>query len=278
MLRGFQQVLFSLVVGLQASFVAAGEIAITLDDLPYLMPTGANPTDGEAIVRGVNAALAEHDIVAMGFAVGRQITRRNMPSIHAFVDAGHQIANHSWSHGDYNDQSQRTFRREVRKTDKVLEPFLAPQKYYRFPYLREGESEGAKAEADAVLEEFGYVNVPVSIDNDEWRYNLDYVLALDAGDTEKAAKIVEDYLAHMKARTDYFQSLAQDALGRDVKHIPLLHMNQINADHLGTLLDWYAAQGWQFITVKEALSDPVYSMPDLYAGPRGLSQIERVIP
>lgn len=60
-------------------------------------------------------------------------------------------------------------------------------------------------------------------------------------------------------------------------YILLLHVNEINADHLGDLLDWYAAQGWTFVTVEEALADPLHAMPDLYAGPRGLLQIERVI-
>lgn len=54
-------------------------------------------------------------------------------------------------------------------------------------------------------------------------------------------------------------------------------MNQINADHLGDLLDWYAAEGWTFVTVEQALTDPLYTMPDNYAGARGLSQIERVM-
>lgn len=55
----------------------------------------------------------------------------------------------------------------------------------------------------------------------------------------------------------FFQDLSQRAPGRDVPHILLLHMNRINADHLGTLLDWYASEGWTFITVAEALKDPL---------------------
>lgn len=81
----------------------------------------------------------------------------------------------------------------------------------------------------------------------------------------------------MQERTAYFQSLALDELGGDVDHVLLIHLNKINADHLSTLLDWYASEGWTFITVGEALSDPVFSRPDLYEGPRGLSQIERVL-
>ncbi len=51
-------------------------------------------------------------------------------------------------------------------------------------------------------------------------------------------------------------------------------MNKLNADHLGALLDWYYTAGWNFITVQEALEDPVYATAGRYAGPKGLSQVE----
>jgi hypothetical protein len=81
----------------------------------------------------------------------------------------------------------------------------------------------------------------------------------------------------MQERTAHFQALANTALGRDVNHILLVHINKINADHLDRLLDWYVSEDWVFISVKEALTDELYSAPDLYVGARGLSQIERVM-
>ena len=81
----------------------------------------------------------------------------------------------------------------------------------------------------------------------------------------------------MKERTAFFQSLAIEELGGDVDHILLIHLNRINADHFGTLLDWYDKQGWSFIPVEEVIMHPLYSRPDIYAGPQGLSQIERVL-
>lgn len=121
------------------------------------------------------------------------------------------------------------------------------------------------------------MNVPVTIDTDDWRYNADYLDALDRGDEAASAEIAEAYLAHLRERTLHFEALAEEVVGREVPHIVLLHMNKINADHLAALLNWYADEGWAFISVEEAMCDPFYAMPDLYAGPRGLSQIERVM-
>lgn len=255
----------------------AQQIAITLDDLPYVMPSRTTPQQGLAQVTSVNAALAAHGVTATGFAVGAQLNRKSTPALQAFADASHTIGNHSWSHPDYDTLTIDEFRSETQWTDAILAPWLGAQRYYRFPFLREGKTEAAKSAASDVLAELGYTNVPVTIDNDEWQFNAAYLDALDSGDLAGADRIAADYIAHMQERTSHFDELGRQQMGYGIPHILLLHMNQINADHLGRLLDWYAAEGWTFITVEEALSDPFYQEPDIYAGPRGLSQIERVM-
>lgn len=256
---------------------AAGEIAITLDDLPYVPPSRTAPSEGLSQVEAVNRALAKHGIIATGFAVGSQIREDSLPALRAFAEAGHSIGNHSWSHPDYGTLTPRKFRRELRRTDAVIRELPGAAKLFRFPYLREGETERAKAAAERALEKAGYVNVPVTIDTSDWRFNAEYLDVLEAGNAAEAGAVAARYLAHMKAQTRHYRALAREGLGREVAHILLLHMNRINADHLGALLDWYAAEGWAFITVEEALRDPLYSAPDLYAGPRGISQVDRVL-
>lgn len=256
---------------------AGPRIAIILDDLPYVMPSKTTPAEGLRYVQAINSALHAHKIAATGFVVGQQVNPQSIPALDAFADAGHGIGNHSWSHPDYGTLSKRQFRSETRRTHKALSSWITKPHYYRFPYPREGETEHAKAQANDLLTDLGYQNVPVTIDNDAWQFNADYMQAIDNGDTAAMGWIADAYVVHMQERTAHFQNLAHTALGRDVDHILLLHLNRINADHLVTLLDWYAAEGWAFITVEEALTDPLYSAPDLYAGPRGLSQIERIM-
>ena len=256
---------------------AAQDIAITFDDLPYVMPSRTPPDVGLGQVRAVNRALAEHGIVATGFVFGSQVNRRSRPALEAFVGAGHRAGNHTWTHSDYGTLSARAFRREVRRTDRVLQPYLAQgPKYFRYPYLRRGETEAAKAAGRRVLTELGYRIAPVSIDNDEWQFNAAYLDALEAGDSARAAQIADRYITHMQERSAHYAQRARAELGRDAAHILLLHLNQINADNLHRLLGWYDAEAWRFVTLETALRDPLYAMPDGYTGPRGLSQIERV--
>ena len=255
----------------------AQQIAITIDDLPFVLRSRTTPQEGMKIVHDINAAMKPHKIVATGFAIGRQIDDETIPVMDAFTAAGHKVGNHSWSHPDYDTLTRWAFRREVRRTDRALQAWMQGPKYYRFPFLREGKTEKSRRIADTVLKNQGYVNAPVTIDNDEWQFNLEYVDALEMGDQSEAKRIAKAYLDHMKERTAHFQSRAVLGMSRDVSHILLLHMNKINADHLDDLLEWYADTGWTFITLDQALRDPLFSAPETYTGAKGLSQIERVL-
>ncbi|MEM8658044.1 MAG: hypothetical protein AAGF22_08095, partial [Pseudomonadota bacterium] len=73
-------------ISLAAAGVAqAQQVAITLDDLPYVLPSRTTPAEGLAQVAAINRALAEHGITATGFAVGAQLTRRSRPALQSFA-------------------------------------------------------------------------------------------------------------------------------------------------------------------------------------------------
>jgi len=255
------------------------EIAITIDDLPFVgIPKNTSyHSEGLIVVQNIIKSLHSHQITATGFVVGKQVNKNTLPALQAFINAGHNIGNHSWTHADYNKISIEQFEKETQRTHKLIKHWIKKPFYYRFPYLREGLSIETKQRATEVLSSLDYQNTPVSIDNDEWKFNSEYINALEKGEHKNAQKIAQEYIQHMKERTLFFQQLAKKKLGRDVKHILLLHMNKINADQLHNLLTWYSDNNWNFVTVEEALTDPLYSTPDSYIGERGLSKIERII-
>jgi hypothetical protein len=63
--------------------------------------------------------------------------------------------------------------------------------------------------------------------------------------------------------------------GRDIPQILLTHVNRLNADALPELLAWLQKRGYRFITLDQALGDPVYATPDLYVGTNGPSWLHR---
>src|SRR6516162_7800305 len=58
------------------------------------------------------------------------------------------------------------------------------------------------------------------------------------------------------------------------KEILLLHANQLEADHIGELLELMRKRGYRFVTLEEALADPAYSLPDTYVGEDGTGWLD----
>ena len=118
--------------------------------------------------------------------------------------------------------------------------------------------------------------VPVTIDNDDYAYNARYEKAWESRDREGMDRVVVEYLEHMRLQAEAFDRLALARVGRSVPHILLVHMNLLNARCLPALLAAFRMGGWSFVSVEEALDDPVYSMKDVYTGPKGVSWLERI--
>lgn len=144
--------------------------------------------------------------------------------------------------------------------------------------LHRGDTEQKHDDVLNYLKNKMYIIVPVTIDNDEWLFNQNYVEALKQNDHIKMLEIGEAYLDHMKTETKRNVDLAYEKFKRSVKHILLIHMNVINSVYLEDLLSWYQREGWEFISVPEALKDPIYSEKDHYIGNKGWSWLRRIQP
>lgn len=254
----------------------AAEIAVTFDDLPYANPHLLAPDDGLEIVARVNEALAGHGVTATGFVIGHQVDDDTFAALSAFADAGHTLGNHSWSHRNYNRITPAQFRDEIRKTHRILTDFPTSAMYFRFPYLSEGETKESSAAAKTILAEELYQNVPPTLHISDWLFDKEYKEALAADDTRWARRVVARYLRHARNEARRVDRMSQNNLGRSAKHILLLHMNRLNADHLDRLLSQLSAEGWDFITIPEALADPIYSSAERRFAKDGMIHIERV--
>jgi hypothetical protein len=55
----------------------------------------------------------------------------------------------------------------------------------------------------------------------------------------------------------------------------LLHASELNSRKMPEILAMFERRGYAFVSLKEALRDEVYSLPENYAGPGGFSWIHR---
>ena len=251
-------------------------MAITIDDLPW---AGDLPIGDTAAVQGLGriaAVLRVHGVVSTGFVISNRVSG-NEGALQTWVNWGNAIGNHSASHPDLNRVSVRQWLDDIRRCDSYLKRFgsrVTP--FFRFPYLHYGNTNDKKLEAAAGLKAMGLRTARVTIDNSEWILARAYALACASGDAKLRHEIGREFIRHIVAATEHADAVARRNIGRPVRQVLLLHANSLVDDHLDALLLTLERRGVQFISLEEALADSVYSLPDTYVGPKGMSWLYRI--
>jgi peptidoglycan/xylan/chitin deacetylase (PgdA/CDA1 family) len=259
-------------------------VAVTFDDLP----AGSAIADDLDSLRHLTQRLLEsvrkHGIPAVGFVnEGKLFARDAGPKevegrtalLRMWLDAGLELGNHSYSHGDLNRMALDEFQGDVIRGEAVTRKLLAEKggkpRYFRHPFLHVGEELPKRRAFERFLAAHGYMVAPVTVDNDEYVYAAVYADARRRGDAAAAARIGDDYLRYMDEVFSFFEDVARRTAGREIKHVLLLHANTLNAEWFGALAEALVRRGYRFVTLAEALQDDVYRLPDAFVGAPGNS-------
>lgn len=252
-------------------------VAITIDDLPWSgePPSSESPA---AARRPIEMALQRSRAPATGFVIcdGAQ---KDPPAIAGWIQAGLDVGNHSARHRDLNTTPFGEWLDDVRRCDAQLrEQGSAYNHYFRFPMLHQGADIATRDAVAQALRELGSSTAHVSVDTSEWLLADGYVRAQQRADAAARDALGAELIRHVGAALDHGDSVARRKLGRRVPLVLLLHANLLIADHLQELLEALSARGVEFISVRQALADPAYALPDQYVGRKGLSWLYRIAP
>jgi hypothetical protein len=139
---------------------------------------------------------------------------------------------------------------------------LALPRYFRFPRLRVSLDEQARARISTYLRDNNYTVALATIEARDAQFNPIYCSALSRND-ESCVHLVKAYFKSLLLDTSLqARESARQLSGRDVKHILVVKADQFTCDSLAETLGWYKSLGARFISLKEALRDPFYSMID----------------
>ena len=92
-----------------------------------------------------------------------------------------------------------------------------------------------------------------------------YEDARKRNDTDLQQKLTQEYVLEQHHVRLYGRAIQKNTRIR-TQGICLIHANQLEADHIGELLDLFRKRGYRFITLEDALGDQAYGMPDSYVG------------
>ncbi|BDT56662.1 hypothetical protein MasN3_01560 [Massilia varians] len=254
---------------LLAPQLQAQSVAFTFDDGPILAPT---PHLGpQARNMAMLAALERHQVKAALFVtVGHGADRpEGLALARAWGQAGHALANHTMTHPDLDSDKVglAQYQQEVLDCDRVIAALPGYQKWYRFTYLREGNTKDKRDGMRKFLRQQGYRNGYVTLDTSDWRLNDKLAEVLAKNPRANVEPIRLAYLAHIRQRALAYRELAQRLQGRDIPQVLLLHHNLINAMWLDDVIRQFKDMGWTITTPAQAYADPVYRfMPERSGG------------
>lgn len=251
-------------------------IAITIDDLPAAAANSMNAAAITAMTKQLLATLREQKIPVVGFVNERKLyfhwdeVNERVAALNMWLDAGFELGNHTYGHTSLNNAGLKEFEDSVIQGENVTRLLLAQHKmklrYFRHPYLDTGRDLQTRREAEAFLTERGYRIAPVTLDAWDWMFATIYEDAKKRGDTALQQEVVKSYLSYTTEVFSYFEKLSRDLLGYEPSQILLMHANQLEAEHIGEVLDLIRKRGYRFVTLEAALGDSAYALPDTYVG------------
>ena len=138
------------------------KVAITFDD-------GPDPTWTPKILDVLKEKNAQGDVLPDRRAGGE--VSPALPS--AFIDEGHEIGNHTFTHPDISNISKRYFEVELNLTERLFESkFGVKPVLFRPPYAIDQEPDTADQVRPLELaQDLGYITVGDKIDPNDWRDN-----------------------------------------------------------------------------------------------------------
>lgn len=236
-------------------FAEDHEIAITIDDLPFVGSGTSTPGNlkrtQERFMAIVNT-LVENQVPATGFAVGGAIAKNEWELLEIFRNQGFAIGNHTYKHRSLNSMSAENYIADIEKADAILTPVMTEPKYFRYPYLAEGNGE-KKQKVHEWLAAHQYTIAPVTVDSKDYEFNAQFYRIPYRQRPQRLAQFKKRYLAFIWQQTLRADKKAKKVDGQPVKHILLIHANLINSLCLSDIIEMYRSNGYKFITLEEAL-------------------------
>ena len=210
---------FIFMFALISQALAKPQVAITIDDLdlnandtPLLSLDERNEKILQTLKENGNLQSA---LFVCGMRVDNEQGRKHLAQ---WDRANHLIANHSYSHFYYPSVEFEKFSKDILRGEKIISESKNFRKLFRFPYLKEGNTEDKRDKVRKFLQENGYKMGYVTIDTSEWAIDIRLRKKLNKNPQADLKPYREFYLEHIWDRTVFHDNLAKKLGRKNVKH------------------------------------------------------------
>ncbi len=247
-------------------------IAVTIDDLPLNGPR-IEHSRLQQMTDKLLAGIKQYQMPVIGFVNESLLyvpgeTDARIGLLKNWADAGVELGNHTFSHMGFKDAPLSAFEDDFIRGDAITGRLMKERgqrvRYFRHPFLQMGSTPELEKSFEQFIAARGYQIAPVTIDTMDWMFLSAYGKARAKGDAAGLKRVSDEYLKYAGLKLDFCAQAANDLFGRPIKHILLLHANELNADNFDGLVKVFSDRGYRFIALEEALKDAVYQFPDNY--------------
>lgn len=261
------------------------KMCITIDDLPFVTRLPLDVTQKKIYTQQILSALVKHRVPATGFVNEGKMFRNDTlmngytALLEDWLKRGMDLGNHTWSHMDYNTHTLAQYSHDVIRgsliTDSLFRVYHKQMKYFRHPYLRRGNSREKVDSLELFLKAHHYTEAPVTVDNSDWVFARALDNLYEKNDTAGIMLLGQKYIRYMEDKLHYYEAESDSVFSRNISHVLLIHANILNSLFLDELLAMYERNGYIFVSLDEALTDPAYKTEDTYVRGGGISWIHR---
>jgi peptidoglycan/xylan/chitin deacetylase (PgdA/CDA1 family) len=247
-------ILFSLII----NQVTAGELALSFDDAPMgdmSLYSGVKRT--EILI----SKLKKYQVKTVFFSVAGNLAKEGrLERMKSYDKAGHFIANHTLTHPNFNKTPLIEYIQGFNKADKLLRQFNNFRPWFRYPYLKHGETLAKRNAMRNHLKRRGYKHGYVTLDIQDWFMAKLLNEGIKAGKVVDTTKICNAYSEMIWDTIKYYEEKSIELLKRSPKHSLLLHENDLAALCIDKLMDKILENKWTIISPELVMKDPIYGV------------------
>jgi peptidoglycan/xylan/chitin deacetylase (PgdA/CDA1 family) len=239
------------------------KVALTFDDLPDHgpLPPGMSRVDVAKSILGT--LTSRHTPPVYGFINAKQLETRPDDSevLRLWRETGFPLGNHTYSHMDLHTNTAEDFERDVAANESTLRKYMADRDWhwFRYPYLREGNTAEKYRTVRAMLARRGYHVAQVTLSFDDYAYNDPYARCVARNDRDGIAWLERSYRERASESLTRGRDAARAFFGHDIGHVMLLHIGAFETVMVPQLLDLLKQHGFVLTTLEDAQKDAAYT-------------------
>lgn len=254
------------------------KVALTFDDLPAhgTMPPGRTRSQ---MTKEIVAALRAGGATAFGFLNAKAIDGADDEDVlRVWREAGLPLGNHAFSHMDLHKNTAEAFEQDVVANEETLQRLMPREdwRWFRFPYLNMGDTLEKRRRIEAFLSRRGYRVAEVTISFNDWAYHDPYARCRARGDRKSVDWLKSTYLEEARQSVEEARAEARELYGREIAHVMLLHLGDLNAVMTKPLLALLREKSFDVVPLAEAQRDAAYAERPDVAIPHGATLFDEV--